>query len=102
MKLYEYISIHAKAFCSLSRKYDKLREQLMNEDIASKRRNKLAVDLSYCGMHLGMEHERLGYVLGFLKIEDITKEWHPCGTQVVKGIADELKELKFDSNTINK
>lgn len=96
MKKYEYISIHAKAYVSLSRKYERLREQIIKEEIGSKRNNKIAVEMGLCAMYLGKERERLGFVLDFLKLEDITKEWRPNGITVYNGIRGELQELKFD------
>lgn len=91
----EYIFLAAKDLKTLSKKRDKINENLNGNNTYNKIQ-KLHADLGWVCMQIGQAEERLGFALGYLSIDDIRDEWHPSGWHTYKGLKGELSKLKFD------
>jgi len=91
----DYILTQAKELVSLKKKSLKIRESL-NADTSFSRTQKLHAEAQWVSMNISKTQERIGFALGFLNLEDLTKEYTPNGWQKQIGLKGELEKIKFD------
>jgi len=93
----EYILIQARELNKIAEKRKKLLER--SYDTSQMTQNsvqKLYADMNWEGMHYGMTEERLGFAMGYLKLEDLRDTYEPSGWHKYPGIKKEMERLKFD------
>jgi hypothetical protein len=81
----------------LSKKIAKIHEQTSDyTQLSQKRMGNLTASLNWACMEYQQTEERIGYAMGFLKLEDLRDFYEPSSFHKYNGIKDEMKNLKFD------
>ena len=93
----DYILIQAKQLKSTAVKRKKLHEKSCDiSGMSQKAIQKLYTEMNWEGMNYSMTEERLGFAMGYLKLEDLRETYEPSGWHSYKGIRGEMEKLKFD------
>jgi hypothetical protein len=91
----EYIKFQANELFRLAKKRDKLSEDLFKGDLSAKAFDKKSADLNWTCMEIYKYQERIGYVLGYLKLDEVREYYEPSGFHRYKGIREELSKLSL-------
>lgn len=92
-----YILTQAKELKKLTEKRNKLNAKVNEHaSMTQKAFTKLCNDISWLSMEIDKTKERIGYVLGYLTLFELRKEYSPSGWQTYEGIDGEMRNLKFD------
>ncbi len=92
----EYIFNQAKELKKLSTKQKKLSERSMSGNLTQKATQNLHADMNWVGMEKSKTEERLGFVMGFLRLSDLREFYEPSAYHKYNGIRAEMEKLKFD------
>lgn len=96
MKCQDYIKLHALELKKLCDKRERLNARYFQEETASNRSKKISIELSFLGMYISMEKERLAFALGYLSPQEATKEYCVSEFHRYEGIRSELEKTTFD------
>ena len=93
----DYILIQARQLSKTAKKRKKLHEKSCDTSgMSQKAIEKLYTEMNWEGMNYSMTEERLGFAMGYLKLEDLRETYEPSGWHSYKGIRGEMEKLKFD------
>jgi len=93
----EYILHQARELNKSAKKRKKLLER--SYDTSQMTQNavkKLYAEMNWEGMHYSKIEERLGFAMGYLKLEDLRDSYEPSGWHKYPGIRKEMEKLIFD------